>query len=222
MIFYPEQPKNPSRVMRYLDLMDSRNVIYWSYKVKTSMSEGLKCNINRGCWDVSKEKVQRVFHKTFGYRLSVDPRTHKGTCIEKGMGHTHSGRILRCPVQPKEGKVYEKLIDARVSPNEVSELRVFWCLGQYFVIEKIKSNMFGHSANDVILRESGVFDDIEEKRIADFCQEFGMDFGELDILRDSDGLIYVIDVNNVPGEGGIFNERAEELYKNQVRCISKY
>ncbi|MDZ7767290.1 MAG: hypothetical protein U5K00_23220 [Melioribacteraceae bacterium] len=35
-------------------------------------------NINRNCTDISKEKVDKVFAKVFGYDLSIDPLTYKG------------------------------------------------------------------------------------------------------------------------------------------------
>ncbi|MBI3574020.1 oligosaccharide flippase family protein, partial [Candidatus Kaiserbacteria bacterium] len=39
--------------------------------------------INISCNDISKETVDRVFAEVFGYGISVDPLTYRGTCVKK-------------------------------------------------------------------------------------------------------------------------------------------
>lgn len=46
---------------------------------------------------------------------------------------------------------------------------------------------------------TSVFSGIEKEKILAFTEKFGLDYGEVDVLRDNDdGRLYVIDVNNTP------------------------
>src|SRR5680860_125263 len=36
--------------------------------------------VNHACLDISKDRVNEVFEKAFGYPLGIDPRTHVGPC----------------------------------------------------------------------------------------------------------------------------------------------
>ena len=38
----------------------------------------------------------------------------------------------------------------------------------------------------------------EEKALLDLAARIGLDYGEIDVLRDVDGEIYVVDVNKTP------------------------
>ena len=38
----------------------------------------------------------------------------------------------------------------------------------------------------------------EEEAILDLAARIGLDYGEIDVLRDADGEIYVVDVNKTP------------------------
>ena len=39
----------------------------------------------------------------------------------------------------------------------------------------------------------------EQTQICQFCKEFRLDYGELDVMRNQDdGQIYIVDVNNTP------------------------
>jgi hypothetical protein len=50
-----------------------------------------------------------------------------------------------------------------------------------------------------IIKTDIVFSHLEIKKINEFCRQIGMDYGELDVLRDKDsGRIYIIDSNNTP------------------------
>ena len=46
--------------------------------------------------------------------------------------------------------------------------------------------------------DKSVTDD-ELKKVCQFCERMGLDYGEVDILRDNtDGRIYIVDANNTP------------------------
>lgn len=44
-----------------------------------------------------------------------------------------------------------------------------------------------------------MFADAEQGALLEFCARIGLDYGELDVLRDNDsGTIYVVDANRTP------------------------
>jgi len=43
-----------------------------------------------------------------------------------------------------------------------------------------------------------VFSVEEEKAVLDLAARIGLDYGEIDVLPDADGQIYVVDVNTTP------------------------
>ena len=57
------------------------------------------------------------------------------------------------------------------------------------------------------------FSQEEIGQIRAFCREMGLDYGELDVLRDtSDGRIYIVDVNNTPtGPPNRISAKDEEM-----------
>lgn len=65
------------------------------------------------------------------------------------------------------------------------------------------------------LDPNDVFSSIEQRQISHFAKEIGMEFGELDIIRDkSDGNIYIVDANKTsiaPPINLSFSERLAAL-----------
>ena len=58
---------------------------------------------------------------------------------------------------------------------------------------------FSNTNNFVEMKETPeIFSDEEIEKILKFTEKMGIDFGELDILRDKDGRIYIVDVNSSP------------------------
>lgn len=62
------------------------------------------------------------------------------------------------------------------------------------------NNRFNNDNTGVkILSAEKAFWTYEITAILNFCKEIGLDYGELDILRDKDDKkIYIVDVNNTP------------------------
>ncbi|RYF95583.1 MAG: hypothetical protein EON95_00795 [Caulobacteraceae bacterium] len=52
-----------------------------------------------------------------------------------------------------------------------------------------------HNSSTTLTTPEAVFSPLELEAIAAFCRDMGLDWGGLDILRDKDGRIYVVDVN---------------------------
>ena len=161
--------------------------------------------VNRACIDVSKRCVARAFAEAFGRELAVDPAAHHGPIVEKSdENHAHDGRVLDGPLDPGEvraDRVYQRLVDA-TDGEEVVDLRTPIYGGRIpVVIEKRRPvpRRFDNFQRNLRLHEpADVFTDDERERLLRFAALIGLEFGELDVLRDRDGRLYVVDANNRP------------------------
>ena len=160
--------------------------------------------LNGHCDDISKARVNKVFAESFGYGTTIDPRTYWDVYVKKiDTNGLHQAELLDKPSEPEKGFVYQKLIDSQMDKDSVLDIRTF---------------IFGDSIPFTLYRKHSVHDRFrdgtivawrvdtdkaftreEQASIIRFCKAFGLDYGELDILRDNkDGKIYVVDVNNTP------------------------
>ena len=165
-------------------------------------------SLNTRCNDVSKNKVNAVFEEVFGYSISVDPCRYKGPCVMKlDWNALHKGRIIECPVtKPEDGFVYQKLIRNETEDGLVEDMRVpvffdntpfvylkYRSVGDRFIDRK-------HTNTKATIAEvRDVLAPSELKNIHLFAAKLGLDYGELDVLRDNeDRKIYIVDANNTP------------------------
>lgn len=221
--FYPDMPSKSNKVWNICKGLNFRMtndpskdhdlLIRWDIDTiaKKDVWEALPKHIkdtaiNGLIEDVSKSYVDSCFEEAFGYSSLVNPKTHKGRCVEKSeKQYAHDGMIRQCPLEPKPGKVYQKLIDTRQSPNILRDYRVN-IMGDQIVSVTIKeidmAKMFGIQHEGILKYANQVFDFATIKKIQKFCDIFCLDFGELDMLQDADGKWYIIDVNNCAGNGG--------------------
>ena len=183
--------------------------------------------VNNNCKDVSKSYIARVFHDVFGYSIAVDPLTYDGKCVVKSdLNAQHDGKIISCPINTiQSGVVYQKLIENEVEENRVLDFRVpVFKQSIPFVYRYLKENLreeqrfYGYlSLVSVSIAEvSKVFDEDEIGKILRFCQKIGLDYGELDVLRDrNDQRIYIVDANNTPTSRLLF----EPVELPQDKCL---
>ena len=156
--------------------------------------------INGKCLDISKVRVENVFRDIFGYSMMIDPRTHIGSYVKKSdTNGLHDGQILTEPTEPESGYVYQKLINNLVDKDRVRDIRVL-VIGATipFITYRYRSTQtrFHHTSEIAVTVPENEFSPAEIETILRFCNTFGVDYGELDILRDNDdGKIYIVDVN---------------------------
>lgn len=160
--------------------------------------------VNQSCDDISKVKVEDVFRQVFGYGTFVDPETFVGPCVMKSNDNAmHDGQLVQCPTAATLlGVVYQKLINNAVG-DEVQDIRVPVINGELpFVYLKFRSLRYRFSnmnTRATMLSIDSAFTRAEVALIKEFAEKLGLDFGELDVLRDvGDGKIYIVDVNNTP------------------------
>lgn len=173
--------------------------------------------INIGCRDISKKYVDAMFKKVFGYQTMIDPTTHRGKCVKKGdLNAVHDGSVVDCPVvNPEAGFIYQKLINNQEGML-VEDIRVPIFRDDipfvYVKNRSVQGRFKSKNTKCVITRTEQVFSKTEVDNIIEFCNLVGLDYGELDVLRDrDDGKIYIVDVNNTPGGPPNSMSRLNEL-----------
>jgi len=221
ILFYPGPPRPGAAIFKiclrrgYLTTTDVRErfdlVVKWHKTTFSPRDDALAALtaqhqvLNVECEDISKTRVGQVFSAVFGYTPMVDPLTYRGDCVEKSdLNAAHDGRVIRCPVfSAVAGAVYQRVIDNRVGAALVEDIRVP-VFGTFIPFAYLKyrpiGDRFGNTNTRAVLVEVGdVLAAAELDLIMQFCRAMGLDYGELDILRDrGDGRIYVVDVNTTP------------------------
>jgi len=156
--------------------------------------------LNFACTDISKGHVARIFEEVFGYPLLVDPETAQGEIVVKSEKNgVHDGHIVTAPTDRHDGWCYQRLIDTAGSDGYCRDLRTP-CVGGRPVVVWIKLKAAGHRFaihnHRVLLRDPAeIYSPQELALISTFNTRMGLDWGGLDILRDRDGRLYIVDVN---------------------------
>lgn len=189
--------------------------------------------INGECTDISKEAVNEAFLEVFGYRLGVDPRCYEGEMVVKSnQNSTHDGTLVEGPLpasEVQEGKTYQKAINNTADDRSfvldyrvpVHGDRIPLVYLKYRPLQRRFSNRNDHVN---IKPSSEVFSHSEASNIIKFARRMNMDFGELDVLRDSDGRIFIVDANSTPfGPPNGLNEsdhkRALTIMRNSFQAL---
>jgi hypothetical protein len=160
--------------------------------------------INGCCVNIDKSRVTEVFEDVFGYSYTVDPQTWSGAYVRKSnVNACHDGTVFNEPSAPVEGFVYQRLIDSRVDDKHTEDLRLTYMRGLIELcvrkIRPIELRFTDPPRSSSIERTCSFISPDERERINTMCRTMGLDYGELDCLRDrSDGRIYVVDVNRTP------------------------
>ena len=180
--------------------------------------------VNASCTDIRKSHVQEVFGRVFGYALAVDPCTHEGPMVEKSDDNgTKDGRVVHGPLPPDrvlEGRVYQRLVDNRIGGGRVRDLRVPVFGGRvplvYYKERDEEKRFESRAPYGRMVQTSDELSAWELDRLAAFTRELGMDYAEMDVLRDAaDGRIYVVDANKTPfgPPGAITPEESKQAFR---------
>ncbi|WP_319405991.1 hypothetical protein [uncultured Desulfosarcina sp.] len=158
--------------------------------------------------DISKNNVNATFAEVFGYSLAVDPRSHVGQCVMKlNWNALHKGKVIDCPAEPvDEDVVYQRLVRNETDDGFVEDIRVpvfrdkipFVYLKYRAVGDRLVDRL--HTNTKAITAETDdVLSEAEQTDICRFCRKMGLDYCEVDVLRDREnGRIYIVDANNTP------------------------
>ncbi len=226
ILFYPQYPSRRSVIYKILNHLHynitnnpdiaHQHIVYWDdstyrkpdeWMSKISMNNGV---INKNCKDISKSKVESVFHEVFGYSYVLDCTSHHGKMVKKSeINAAHDGQIINGPAEPEDGFIYQKLINNTYDDELVLDKRVPIVnkkIPLVFLKYKPRSAQFAHYRKTRHKRKAverqkaeDLLTESEINNIITFCKRIGLDYGELDILRDvDDNKIYIIDVNPTP------------------------
>ncbi|MBP9749830.1 MAG: oligosaccharide flippase family protein [Candidatus Pacebacteria bacterium] len=160
--------------------------------------------LNLHCIDISKAHVEEVFNEVFGYGMVVDPRTHTGVCVRKSNENAvHDGTIITAPCEPKAGYIYQTFINTACDGTRPMDLRIPIFQDKIpFILKRYKStdDIFDITLEVEFADVDSVLTDKEKKLVIEFARRMGLDYGEMDALRNcDDGRLYIVDVNNTPG-----------------------
>ena len=180
--------------------------------------------MNFGCTDVSKTRVAEAFEEAFGYGLAVDPAKHVGAAVEKSEENgAHDGRIVQCPMPPKPGRVYQRVVDNRLQgrPELVEDIRTPTVGGKpaiVFLKRRPISERFANANVEVVVANpEQVYSEAELASIERFAQILGLDWGGLDVLRDAqEGRLYIVDANKTDMGPPTALPLADKLYATRV------
>jgi hypothetical protein len=161
--------------------------------------------LNVQCTDITKQRVDEVHQAVFGYRLEINPLQHRGRCVKKSNANaTHDGTILECPIAERdEASVYQKEVNNRIDGHYIEDIRVPvfgrvipFC---YRKRRPIVSRFSNENTSASLCEVETMLSRREVQQVLAFCEAMGLDYGELDVLRDrDDGRLYIVDVNNTP------------------------
>jgi hypothetical protein len=226
VLFYPSFPSKRSvlhKIFMRLRYNITNNptlphdvIIYWedtTYRRSNELIEQWAKNgkvINQNSRDISKSHVDKVFQQVFGYGSMVDPISFEGLMVKKSeLNARHDGVVIQGPVVPEEGFIYQKLINNECGNDLVEDMRIpifNGLLPLVFVKYKNLSTRFGlfrkhhhRRKNTELFKAEDLLSHEEVDKLKAFCRLSGLEYGELDVLRDkTDQRIYVVDVNNTP------------------------
>lgn len=160
--------------------------------------------INRRCVDISKTTVDDLWARAAGYSISVDPLATPGPIVVKpDLNGKHAGRVVAGPIDRREsGMVYQRLVDGRVPDGRILQMRVV-VVGSRIILTYAKWHPYPKwfSGTEVTLPRPSdeLLSAAEQELLLRFAASIGLEYGELDTLRDRDsGLIYVVDANRTP------------------------
>jgi hypothetical protein len=183
--------------------------------------------INRRCLDISKGHVDRTWAQVAGYSISVDPLTTHGPIVEKPeQNGRHAGRVVEGPLTRRApGMVYQRLVESLTEDGRIVQLRVV-VIGSQIVFVYGKWRPYGHwfKGTDLTLPQptEEMLSADEQSLVLRFSSAMGIEYGELDALRDRDGRLYVVDANRTPVlPKGLPREAADEAFGLQAEALRR-
>ena len=155
--------------------------------------------INAACVDVSKSRVDAAWAEVAGYTIQVDPMRNSGPLVVKPEENgAHAGRLVEGPTARRPGFVYQRFVRTRSNGRLLSTRAVIIGRELPVVLDywAAESDIFHGPGHCVARAAQDVYSDRESEQLLSFAERMGMEFGELDVIRDEEsGLIYVIDAN---------------------------
>jgi hypothetical protein len=207
--------KTASRYFRAIDADDietdpGKRRIFLRYGRSPTASERLKIGhliLNDTAYDDDKRYVARQMQRVFGYSHGIDPLRYAGEGVVKSRANAkHDGRIIRFPItaeELREEAAYERLIDSTGDDGTICDIRLNVLAGSsplaYLKYRPIATRFSNDNSYCELVRPLDVLSREELASCLRFALSIGMDFGEMDVLRDKTSKrIYIVDVTITP------------------------
>jgi hypothetical protein len=161
--------------------------------------------INGHCININKSLVAQQFEAIFGYPYTVDSRSYDGLYVRKSeINSRHDGKIYTHPTEPEAGFVYQRLINNVAEDGMVEDIRLIFmlCVLPFCYLKKRSTltRFSNENASASLQKTSSLVSNAEAESVTRLCNRIGLDYGEVDCLRDRvDGRLYVVDINRTPG-----------------------
>ncbi len=220
ILFYPDTPHERAVILKilaglgygYSNILNSKYLLGFKWRDTTVYSLDDSITLvrnhfpffNTRCTDISKRHIAAVFTEIFGEVLAINPATFSGAVVCKSNRNAaHDGLVTTAPTQEMDPeKVYQRLID-NADGDEVVDYRVPVMLDRmplvYVKRRPISSRFSNKNASVTLTTPEALFTAEEQAKLLAYCRGIGMEYGEIDVLRDrSDGNLYVVDANNTP------------------------
>ncbi len=161
--------------------------------------------VNLGVTDISKTRIGRLMEEVFGYSATVDPTSYRGVAIKKSnLNAMDMEEIVECPLSMAEvdgGAIYQEILGE--SPDgRIVEHRIACIDGRpVAAVERLRDpeRRFEFESSTLsVARLSDVMDPEELRLVGKFTRRIGLDYGDLDTMRDGQGRLHVLDVNPTP------------------------
>ncbi len=173
------------------------------FAVKLSLSAMVRKTSARHYWncspgiDISKRRLEDKFKTVFGRNLGINPETHTGPALEKSNENAaHDGRVVQCPLSPVAGKTYQYYVDRPEEP--IMQWRIIVMDGKpVAAIERIMvtKDCSSPSLKGYIIPIAKAISRKEHSQISELCREVFVECCDLDMLRDTTGKMWIVDIN---------------------------
>jgi hypothetical protein len=153
--------------------------------------------------DISKAAVNNACEIVLGYgsrAIQTD-----GVAVQKPnhLNGVHTHKIVR-----EWGASDDFFYQILFPLGRVKEYRAYFCNGQVFgvsVMETLKTedNLYGERLSHRLVDASAVYSDDELAGVIGVAEWVGVDFAEIDTIRDAAGRLHVIDINTTCGDAAL-------------------
>ena len=208
------------------------SVVYFSMNTSNEMAcDVMKSKhriINGELLPTNKQVVEDVFSGVFGYSSFVN----SGRCVKKSLDHA-SKNLIEILDEPDfcDGFIYQKVIGENILKEYRctiidKKLVMCWERGINRLCE-FKDDLNGYYSYCTNMQMAQAFSDGEIADIERLSDVFGIDFGDLDIMRDDDGVIYILDVNPTASFNILYGRPKKESlliadkFREMLECMYK-
>jgi hypothetical protein len=187
---------------------------------------------NVACNDIRKSTLESAHMKIFGYGMGVEPTAFEGKMVVKSDENAvHDGEVIQGPLSTaslRTDAVYQVEIQNIDEKGRHFDHRVVYIKGHIPVVYikyKQAATRFTNLTEEVILLpNSNCFSEEEKRAMGALAMELGVDYAELDVLRDANsGKLYVVDVNPTPWgpPAGLSHEQSEVAIKKMATAFAQ-